>query len=114
MEWGLWLHEGVHTPGAKEGAEEVGCGAERFPVFMVGPKCPDLKSGPTPRATARAKAKAKYRGLSTPAAKCAASGRDDVCLVLSGGEQTTATATIKARANDISVGWITDLGVVWM
>jgi hypothetical protein len=42
-----------------------------------------------------AKAKAKYGGLSTAAAKCAAFGRDDVVLGWVGGEQATAKATAK-------------------
>jgi hypothetical protein len=49
----------------------------------------------TTTATATATAKTKYRDLSTTAAKCAAFGRDDVCLWWVGEEQTTATTTAK-------------------
>jgi hypothetical protein len=40
----------------------------------------------------KGKGKAKYRGLSTPAAKCAASGRDDVGFLGGRREQAKATA----------------------
>jgi len=43
----------------------------------------------TARVRATARAKTKYRDLSTAAAKCAAFGRDDVCYGL-GKEQATA------------------------
>jgi hypothetical protein len=39
-------------------------------------------------------AKAKYRGLSTAAAKCAAFGRDDVFLRWCGREQATDVAAV--------------------
>jgi hypothetical protein len=42
------------------------------------------------------KTKAKYRDLSTAAAKCAAFGRDDVCFVVGLGQ---ATAKTKQKLN---------------
>jgi membrane protein involved in colicin uptake len=44
----------------------------------------------TATATAKAKASAKYRDLSTAAAKCAAFGRDDICFSWVLGKQATA------------------------
>src|SRR6266851_2329444 len=49
----------------------------------------------TARTTATARAKTKYRDLSTAAAKCAAFGRDDVCW---GADREQATARTKATA----------------
>jgi hypothetical protein len=45
------------------------------------PQIPPLRCEMTNKRTGNGKAKAKYRGLSTAAAKCAAFGRDDVGLM---------------------------------
>src|SRR5713226_3393535 len=75
----------------------VGCGRERHsgryaPLENAGIlRCAqndDVKRT-TARTTARARAKTKYRDLSTAAAKCAAFGRDDVCW---GADREQATA----------------------
>ena len=36
--WSEWCAIGEHIPGAEEGAEKVGCGAERFPQWLK-PHC---------------------------------------------------------------------------
>src|SRR6266851_5044155 len=51
----------------------------------------------TARTTATARAKTKYRDLSTAAAKCAAFGRDDVCW---GGGKRTSNCKNKSWLGD--------------